>query len=78
MVRLVGKIEAGKNSSPFFTEPIVDPPDDIGPNDPSKADSRCNAIVLEAHILVRIEHLPGIDEWRNLKIRHDPGEARSH
>src|SRR6185437_7038244 len=77
MVRLVGKIEAGKNSSPFFTEPIVDPPDDICPNDPSKADSRSNAIVLEAHILVRIEYLPGIDKRRDFKISHDTGQACS-
>ncbi len=78
MVWLVGKIEAGKNSSPFFTEPIVDPPDDIGPDDPSKSDTRRNAIVLETHIFKRVEHLPGIDKRRNLKIRYDPGEARSH
>src|SRR6187549_455106 len=77
MVRLVGKIEPGENSSPLFTESVIDPPHDIGPDDPSKSDTRRDAIVLEAHILKRVEHLPGIEERRNLKICYDPGQARS-
>ena len=77
LVRLVRKIEPGKNSSTFFTEPIVDPAHDIGAYDPSKSDTRRNAIVFEAHIFKRVEHLTGIDERRNLKIRHDAGQARS-
>src|SRR5690349_24584510 len=77
MVRLIREIEPGKNSSPFFTEPVIDPTHDIGPDDASKSNARCNAIILEAHILKRVEHLPGIDERRNLEIRYDPGQACS-
>ena len=52
--------------------------DDVGLDDPTESNTRSHAVVLKVDISEIIEHLPCIQERRNLKIRCRSSNLRSH
>ena len=67
----VGEIQPRKNRTPFAAITVVDSSDDVGPNNSSESNTRSHAVILKADVLEVIEHLSGIQEWRDLEVRDD-------
>src|SRR5512134_2958008 len=72
----VWEIEAGKDRASLFAEPVVDPTDYIGSNDPSESYTGSHTIVFKADVLETAEDLSGVQERRDLEIGRDACHLR--